>query len=235
MSSLRTRMSATVMAPLLLAATPAMAEPVTVVTRSTGTTYVDPAALEALQPGNDISYASPLAYELTLSSTFDWSGPLPEREQWAGQVDSDTVIDFRVGDLHWQYAGTASGNAVLYTPSFSGGDGYQHEIWLDPSDTTHGYALKFEYFLIAPAGSLGPGGPLMQLVVDGTGMQPRFAFTAYRSIPEYTFAYRMGADAGTFSLMVLSPVPEPAQWVLLVTSLLAGTLALRRRAGRANA
>lgn len=235
MSSLRARMVAVVMTPLLLAVTAAMAEPVTVVTRSTGTTYVDPAALDALQPGHGIPYAPPLAYELTLSSTFDWSGPLPERGEWASQVDSETLIDFRVGDLHWQYAGTASGSAVLYTPFSSDVDGYQHQIWLDPSDSPHGYLMKFEHFLIAPTGSLGPGGPLTQLVVDGAGMQARFAFTAYRSIPEYTFAYPMDDDADTFFLSVLSPVPEPAARVMLVAGVLAGMLALRRRTGRASA
>jgi hypothetical protein len=236
-------MVAAVMAPLLLAMTVAMAEPVTVVTRSTGTTYADPGALHALAPGNDIPYASPLAYELTLSSTFDWSGPLPEREEWASQVDSDTRIDFRVGDLHWQYAGTASGNAVLYTPFSSGGDGYQHEIWLDPSEDTHGYLMKFEHFLIAPTGSLGPGGPLTQAVIDGASMQARFVFTAYRINEEFSTAYRMGDDAGTFTLMVLSPVPEPAACGLLATGLLVlsirarrnkGTPVRRQRAGRAS-
>lgn len=231
MSSLRARMITALMAPLLLAVTAAMAEPVTVVTRSTGTTYADPGALYALSPGNDIPYASPLAYELTMSSTFDWTGPLPERGEWASQVDSETRIDFRIGDLHWQYAGTASGSAVLYTPFSAGGDGYQHEIWLDPSDDTHGYLMKFEHFLIAPTGSLGPGGTLTQNVIDGTGMQGRFVFTAYHINEEFSTAYRMGDDAGTFTLMVLSPVPEPAACGLLAIGLLALSLHARRKTG----
>lgn len=204
----------------------ALAEPVTVVTHSSGVAYINPSALDGLQRTNPPN-ADESPYELTLSSTFDWSGPLPARGEWASQPDSQVVIDFTLGDLAYHYAGEGSSSAILSTQFGSDGDRYQHEIWLDPPGPGYGYALKFEQVLVGPSDSFGTGGALTRGVTAWTGTGSNFSFTAYRSNDEYTLAFPMGGDATAFSVRVTSPVPEPAAYALLAAGLL--TLGLRRR------
>jgi len=219
-------------ASLVALALPAMAlaEPITVTTHSTGIASVNPSSVYGLW----MDYTSePLdqPYELTLSTTFDWTGPLPAREEWASQVDSQVVVDFRLGAYDYHYAGKDWSDAILYTPYSLGGDGYQHEVWVNPHPEVYGYSFKFSHVLLGPAGSMGPDGALAPGLVEGTAPAGYFNLTAYYSNDEYTFSFPMSADVSTFSVQVTSPVPEPAQFVLLAVGAL--TLGLRRRFGRA--
>jgi hypothetical protein len=196
---------------------------VTVVTHSEGTTYINPSVLIPL----GMAYASDadsVPYALTLTSTFDWEGPLPPRDVWASRDSTQVTVDFNVGAAHYHYAGNALSSAIVHTP-FGGGDGYRHEVWVDPNPGSYGYSFNFTHSLHAPAGSLGAGA-LAPVVASGAMPNVSYGITAYYSNDEYTFSFPMYGDAASLSLQVTSPVPEPAPFVLLAAGLL--TLNLRR-------
>lgn len=213
---------------LFLLAVPAaaLAEPITVTTHSTGMASLNPTVLYAL--GWDLpSERLEEPYALTMSTTFDWTGPLPAREEWASQVDGQVEIDLRIGDFRYRYAGAEWSNAILYTPYSVGGDAYQHETWVNPTPDVYGYSFNFTQVFLGPAGSMGPGGALAPGVLEGAAPGGFFHLTAYYSNDEYTFAFPMSGDVATFSVQVSSPVPEPASFALLAAGL--ATLGLRRR------
>ncbi len=206
------------------------AEPVTVVTHSTGIASVHPSVLHALGQ-EDFPDEYELPYALTLTSTFDWTGPLPGRDDSVSRYDADVVIDFRMGALNYHYAGKGWSTASLYTPLSIGGDSYWHDIWIVPNPGSYGYSFDFEQALRGPAGSMGPGGALTPgSFASGGSTDGYLGITAYYSNDEYTFAFPMSGDVSSFSVQVSSPVPEPAPLILLAAGML--TLGVRWRLGR---
>lgn len=210
----------------------ALAAPVTVVTHSTGTAYVYPTVLFALGL-EEFPEEEFLPYELTLTSTFDWNAPLPARDEGAWNYGA-VAVDFRMGDLHYQYAGTETSHVNLYTPSYLGGDAYLQDVSANPNGSSYGYSFDFSHMLHSPAGSMGPGGALTPMAFGGNGNEnSSMGITTYYINDEFIFSWRMRGDVDTYSVQVTSAVPEPAAYGLLVAGTL--TLALRRRAGRASA
>ena len=214
---------------LLLCALPvaASADPVTVVTRSTGTVSVNPTVLSALgwdYTGNE----NELPYTLRLSSTYDWTGPLPARDDWASGYDNQVVVDLRIGSYDYHYAGTEWSNTILFTSYVLGDDGYEHEVWTNPNPDAYGYSFNFTHAFFGPAGSMGPGGALTPRLIEQSASNRGFLdVTAYYSNDEYTFSFPLSGAVDSFSVEVTSPVPEPAPFALLAAGVL--TLGLRPR------
>jgi hypothetical protein len=96
---------------MLLLALPlvAVADPVTVTTRSTGTQITNESSLGTTNSMlnvlglNPLTSTAPLPYELTLTSTFD-TDAMPSPESFWAQAYADVVIDFRIGTQAYHYA-----------------------------------------------------------------------------------------------------------------------------------
>jgi len=214
----------------------AFAVPVTVVTHSTGTASVHPTVLHALGQ-QETPPEDTLPYELTLTSTFDWTGPLPARGEGPYMVyDTEVVVDFRMGDLVYHAAGRDFSSASLYTPDPIGGDMYWHEVSMNPYPYAYGYSFNFEHTLHGPAGSMGPGGPLTAGTIDGSGDPYSYLWiTAYYSNDEYTFSWTMPGDVATYDVRITSAVPEPAPFAMLAGGVLALGLWRGMKKGRRSA
>lgn len=203
--------------PCMLLALPltALAEPFTVTTRSTGIADVNPTVLYYLGMDNTIE-ASALPYELTIRSTFDPVADLPGRGEPLFDRDSQVVVEFRLGNMRFDYTGSGMTWASVYTP-FDAGDGYWHQVELDN--------LHFSQRGFAPAGTLGPGGALAMRELGGI-TSGYVSIDAFPSNPDAPGYWTMNGAVNNFSV---SAVPEPAAYALMA----AGLFVLGRRRLRA--
>lgn len=193
--------------PCMLLALPlaALADPFTVTTRSSGIANVNPTVLYYLGMDNTIE-ASELPYELTISSTFDPVADLPGRGEPIFDRESQVAVEFRLGDMRFDYTGSGMTWASVYTP-FDTGDAYWHEVQLDN--------LHFSQRGYAPTGTLGPGGALVMRELGGiTG--GIFWIDAYPPNPDAPGSWSMNGAVNNFSV---SAVPEPAAYALLAAGL----------------
>ena len=196
----------------------AVGDPLTVTTRSGGIADVNPTVLYYLGLDDTIE-AAELAYELTLRSTFDPVADLPGRGEWVADQSSQVLVEFRIGSMTYHYTGSGRTSANLDTP-FDTGDAYRHEVELDN--------LYFWQTGFAPTGTLGLGGALAMRDVGGitSGL---FGINAYPSNPDAPGSWPMRGKATSFSVQVMSAVPELPSYALLA----AGLFVLGRRRVRA--
>jgi hypothetical protein len=207
----------------------AIADPVTVTTRSTGTHITNDSSLGgtnsmlnvlALDP---LTSTAPLPYELTLTSTFD-TDTMPSPESFWAQAYADVVIDFRIGTQAYHYAGPANSIAHLAAQS-ANVEEYSHTIWLE----TPNYYYGFTHDMLAPSGSLGQYNPLAPLDVDESDLT-NFSAHLYFNLKAEPISFGLDPVSSTMSVQVAAAVPEPASVALLAAGL--ATLALPRLLSR---
>lgn len=215
---------------LLLCAAPALAlaDPVVVTTRTSGSATALPVLLTAL--GMDPAFAlQELPYSLTLSSTYDPNDMPSVRGDYDYDYDSAIVVDFRLGDMH--YRANANGASAVLRAASSGNDTYEHQVEFLPPDSPWSYKFRQVGILALPsldgAGALTPRTLGPTDVVFGT-----MDITAYTAMPDAPGpSVLLGSTVSSMSVQVVSAVPEPAPFALLAAGVL--TLGLRRRFGRA--
>jgi hypothetical protein len=202
----------------------ALAETVTVVTRSTGTVTPDSVTLRTLgiTPGDD----SAQPYELVISTAFD-----PDQVTHASSglavygSEVDTVIEFRFGTMRYRYTGHAFAQAEIYA-AIGGRDGYRQTVDLYSANSPYeGPAIRFSQWSFGPSGSFGDGDPLAPCAFDST--DGAMLINAYPYAPDY---WRMADTGGAYAVQVLGAVPEPRAPALLFAGL--ALLGLWRRHGR---
>jgi hypothetical protein len=210
---------------LMLLALPltALADAVIVTTHAAGTVS-SPNGIVLNALGLADTGVSELPYELTIQSSFDPVTALPGRDEWAFDYSSDIVVDFRIGGESYHYAGLEASNAVLYTPFVTNGDGYQHEVYFTPLNSS--YSVRFSQYALWPAGGLGAGGALTPRDIGGSA-DGYLDIGAYPLNPDAPGSWRLGGTASSFSVQVMSAVPEPAPLAMLLAGL--GGVALLRR------
>lgn len=193
--------------PCMLLALPlaAFANPFTVTTRSSGIANVNPTVLYYLGMDNLIE-ATELPYELTMRSTFDPVEGLPGRGESIFERESQVVVEFRLGDMRFDYTGRGMTWASVYTP-FDTGDAYWHQLDLDN--------LSFSQRGYAPTGTLGPGGALAMRELGGI-TSGRFWIDAVPTNPDAPGYWSMNGAVNNFSV---SAVPEPALYALMAAGL----------------
>lgn len=207
-------------------------QPVTVVTRSTGTVEVEPTVLRMLGAADHLQQADTLPYELTLTSNYDWPGPLPARNEQANSwYPRSIAIDFRVGDFNFHYDGAGSVLANLrgFTQD---SDLYYHDLTFSSREAVYTTYYGFIQELLVPIGSLGQGGPLTPTQGEGSYAGGQLQVSYMTPWLDSTRYYRMFGDIGTYSVQVTSPVPEASAYAMLAVGML--TLGLRRRVGRTS-
>lgn len=190
---------------LLVLPLAALADPSTVTTRASGIADVNPTVLYYLGMDNLIE-ATELPYELTMRSTFNPVDELPGRGEPIFERDSQVVVEFRLGDMRFDYTGHGMTWASVYTP-FDTGDAYWHQVELDN--------LHFSLRGYAPEGTLGPGGALTMRELGGI-TSGNLSIDAFPSNPDAPGYWTMNAAVDNFSV---SAVPEPAAYVLMAAGL----------------
>jgi len=187
----------------------AFAETVTVLTRSTGTVAPDGVTLGMLGITAGDDSAQP--YELVISTAFD-----ADRVSYAPNglgvyaSEVDTVIEFRFGTMRYRYAGHAVAQAEVYA-AIGGREGYHQTVDLYSANSPYdGPSLRFNQWSFGPQGTFGDGDPLAPRVFDTT--DGAMLINAYPYAPDY---WRVVDTAGTYSVQVLSAVPEPGAFALL--------------------
>jgi hypothetical protein len=198
----------------LLLALPAaaMAQPVTVTTHSSGTAY-------------DSSWDL-VPYELTISATYESTDPYTyPTEPWTEQSLRDAtvpyVIDFRIRNESFHYAGIGRGEIARDLSGKPGGD----EVFSSEIDIDRGGEGSYINFLQAgnaPAGTFGPvdafrPGDLLATrhIGDGAGLTAQLKVEMGGSGgPAISYIFQNRDDPSTFSISV-SPVPEPATYAML--------------------
>lgn len=205
MVRLLTLVYAAVSALLLALAAAAVADPVTVTTRSSGFIDANPGAVYHL--GIDLYEArAPLPYNLTIGATFDPAadGFLEgERTYWT--PDAAVALRLQIGTDTYRYDGTVSATTSLRVSE--GGSGYEQEIGLIPLGIPR-WVTFVSNTLDAPVGSGGLFAPRTLSLGPGQGVMRIATFLDDPDAPSLSWAMR--ADADAMSLQVVSGVPEPA-------------------------
>jgi len=201
-------------------------QPVTVVTKSTGTVEVESTVLRMLG-AEHVQDAGTLPYELTLTSNYDWPGALPARgEETNSWYLRSIAIDFRVGDHDFHYKG--AGSAFANLRGFTGdADQYYHNVAFGTKEAVYTTFYNFTQELLVPAGSLGPGGAMTPTGGEGSGLGGQLEISYMTPWLDSTRYYRMYGDIDSYSVQITSPIPEPAAFAMLAAGML--TLGLRRR------
>lgn len=204
----------------------ALADPVTVTTRSSGVIDPNPGAVYHL--GMDLydDRNGPLPYEMTLSSTFD-----PEQAGFleAGPgywtADADVVMQLQIGAERYRYDGSVDATTSLRV--FDGGTGYEQRIGLIPLGTP-GMVTFVSNRMDAPVGSGGLFAPRTLSLGAGQGVT---RITTFLDDPEApSLSWEMHAGAASMSLQVASAVPALAPSYALMAGV--GTICCWRRRRR---
>lgn len=213
---------------LLALPTIAVADPVSVTTRSTGIHSTNADSLGATNSMLSVLGLEPLGstaalpYALMLTSTFDTSA-MPSPESFWAQAIGDVVIDFRIGAQVYRHAGPANSVSHLAAQP-TNSEEYSHTIWLETPNYYHG----FSHTMLGPAGSMGQFNPLAPLDVDEYTLAD-FSAYLYFNLKAEPIDVGLYPASATMSVHV-APVPEPASFALLAAGL--GTLALARLLSR---
>jgi hypothetical protein len=197
----------------------ALAEPVTVTTRSSG--FVDPIPGAVYHLGIDLYDVGtgPLPYSLTLSSTFDpeHDGFL-EGEGGYWTPDAAVAMQLQIGTQRYRYNGSATTRVQVF-----GATGYEQEIGLIP-DGIPRWVTFISSSVDGPVGSGGPFAPRTLALGPGQGSMRISTFLDDPDAP--SLSWEMRGEAAAVSLQVVSGVPEPAPAHALLAAL--ATLGLWR-------
>ena len=219
-----------VLVPLLAFAGATLAEPVTVTTRSTGTTPPNDTIMMALGLSN-VPPTQSLPYALTLTSNFDSDDPWARDYgmSYGGQV----LVDFLIGDLAYHYQGSATSR--IERSSVSIFDSYQHRAWFDIGGAPDaGFTVQFYndlYYLPGSAGDAGPLTPFDASEQSGKDVFGHSAVVMYPDNPDVPLSWAMDATVATVSVHV-AVVPEPAPFVLLAAGLLTFAVLAQAKAAK---
>ena len=205
----------------------AVADPVTVTTRSTGTMPPDDMVMMALGL-TPVAASAPLPYALTLSSSFDSDDPWAR--DYGMSYGGEVVVDFLIGDQTYHYTGSA--NSKVERTSVSIFDSYEHRARFDIAGAPNaGFTVQFYndlYYLPGSSGATGPLTPFDASEKSGKDVFGHSAVNMYPDNPDVPLSWAMDATVATVSVHV-AVVPETAQLSLLAAGLF--TLVLLRITG----
>lgn len=146
-------LAASVLAACALAApVAAVADVVTVTTHSTGLVDPNPIVLSTLglsDPG-----AGPIAFDLTLSATFDPSTPgFIDSSNNVYAASSNYSVSFQVGSQLYQYSGNSWSDVQVVNVGTEG-QGYQQQVGFNPPTSTSN-SITFTQWVAGPAAVIG--------------------------------------------------------------------------------
>lgn len=203
----------------------ASADPVTVVTQTSGLVSIGNPTLSLLNMHpDDYDFDGPgAAFRLHIETTIDVdeAGVGFARDGMLVDPAAQVKVQFTVGDRKLSYAGPAL-TIVGFTPS----DWYSQSVFF----YVDGHEVKFENSVWSQPGVLGTD-PLAARSFDATfGLSGHFGVGFVYDNPDRPGPYLgEGADAELASLHVISAVPEPAHTGMLLMGLITLGALVRRR------
>jgi hypothetical protein len=188
----------------------ALADPISVTTRSTGSADPHPIVLDALGLDYWDYSGGPLPYELTISSVFDPAGSGYFDEGFrVSDYGSQVSLSLTLGADTFQFASEGATSVQAYS------GWYSHEIWFDSPRPGSGKILFIANWLTGAPGLDSPPLTLHQLVTSEGNAQ----LDAMPSNPDAPGFWSMYGKADSVTL-VTSPVPEPAPFGMLLGGVL---------------
>jgi hypothetical protein len=205
--------------------TGALADPVTVITRASGIdTFYGATVLEML--GIPVADNMPQPFSLTISTTFDTDQFNPAGDHTAVTNPSSVVaIDFEVAAQHYRYTGNGVASAYIQLNQF-GRDYYTQSVFF-------GNTVQFHQYFYGAPGSIATDTPLAPYAIDtNAALTSQIGVDVYPSNPDAPGYWSIGAAASTYSLRVISAVPEPAPFIMFSLGMLVLGCWRRRRGMR---
>jgi hypothetical protein len=216
--------------PLLVLPVVALADPVDVISRSSGMMVPNPVTQNRFDMELPGYSEGTLPYQLTISSTFDPDTALYSRGIEAWNFDSVVSISLVLGTATYHYAGTGTTFLRLFAAA-DGAEGEEHQISFvppeSPSDT-----VWVAHYLNGLAPATGLWAPRdVHVGPDGSGITE---FSTIPNNPDAPGYFSTSTHAGAMSLQLVSAVPEPGAPDMLAAGVITLGLwrAYRRRPGR---
>lgn len=188
----------------------ANADPVTVISHTTGTVQISNPALGLIDVfPDDYDFEAGAPFDLYMETSFDPASADIVTDYYGNPTDYSTHVHFtlRVGDREASYTGLAQATVGLSPTGY-----YRHTITM----YYRGYDMTIGNTIFGPPGVLGTNPFALRSLDASSGASASFGVSLYPTNPDAPGSWGDGATARFASLNVVSAVPEPRACALFM-------------------